>query len=292
MKNSTLLHLRIPFSFFLMPAFLLAVCVVPNLDLMRSILVFIVWHLFVYPASNGFNSFYDKDKGSIGGLEKPPPVSSELLFFSLLFDIVALAMSFFVSFEFVMAVLIYGLVSKAYSHPAIRLKKYPILGLFSVSIFQGTWVFLSSYQAISQIAIRQLFDNEQVILLAVLSFLLFFASYPITQIYQHEEDAQRNDLTMSRLLGIKGTFIWTATCFGILAMGFVWFFIRFYALYHAVTFLFFLMPVLFHFFNWFYKSFLNTQNANFKQTMRLNFLSGIALNLFFIWWLLEKYELL
>ena len=39
---------------------------------------------------------------------------------------------------------------------------------------------------------------------AILSSLLLFGSYPMTQIYQHEEDARRGDKTLSLKLGIQG----------------------------------------------------------------------------------------
>jgi 1,4-dihydroxy-2-naphthoate octaprenyltransferase len=45
---------------------------------------------------------------------------------------------------------------------------------------------------------------------ALLSTCLLLGSYPMTQIYQHEEDARRGDKTFSLLLGIKETFIFTA----------------------------------------------------------------------------------
>lgn len=73
LQTSTWLHLRIPFSFFLMPVFLFAVSISPEPALWRTVLVFFITHFLLYPASNGFNSYYDKDENSIGALEKPPP---------------------------------------------------------------------------------------------------------------------------------------------------------------------------------------------------------------------------
>ncbi len=62
---------------------------------------------------------------------------------------------------------------------------------------------------------------------AALSSLWLMAAYPMTQIYQHEEDARRGDLTLSRLLGIQGTFIFTATAFLLVNAGFFLYF-RYY----------------------------------------------------------------
>ena len=83
MNKSTLLHLRIPFSFFLMPFFCFAVSQVETVNWTEAIIAFLAIHLFLYPASNGYNSYYDKDEESIGGLEAPPPVDKQLLIASL-----------------------------------------------------------------------------------------------------------------------------------------------------------------------------------------------------------------
>ena len=55
----------------------------------RAVGVFVVLHLLAYPASNGYNSYYDRDEGSIGGLRTPPKVSPELLHLVWLFDALA-----------------------------------------------------------------------------------------------------------------------------------------------------------------------------------------------------------
>ena len=129
LSRSTWLHLRIPFSFFLMPVYLFALGVSPNLGESRLLWSFLIIHLLLYPASNGYNSYFDKDEKSIGGLKNPPPVTKGLYYTSLLLDGIAIVLGFIkISFLFALMLLIYGLVSKAYSHPAIRLKKYPIGG--------------------------------------------------------------------------------------------------------------------------------------------------------------------
>jgi hypothetical protein len=39
-----------------------------------------------FPASNGYNSYFDKDEDSIGLLEKPPEVDISLYYFSILLE--------------------------------------------------------------------------------------------------------------------------------------------------------------------------------------------------------------
>src|SRR5258706_15002109 len=147
--RSTLLHLRIPFSYFLLPVYLFALGISPNFNESRLLWSFVIIHLLLYPASNGFNSYFDKDEKSIGGLKNPPPVNKSLYYVSLLFDAAAIILAYVkISLLFAVMILIYGLVSKAYSHPSVRLKKYPIIGWLTVGIFQWCFTFMMSYIAI------------------------------------------------------------------------------------------------------------------------------------------------
>ena len=280
-SKSTLLHLRFPFSFFLMPVFCFAAGVAYSGDWWRLTLVFVILHLMVYPASNGYNSYYDKDEDSIGGLEKPPPVSKELLYTSLMIDGIALILSLLVSIEFTIGILLYGLVSKAYSNDAVRLKKMPILGWITVGVFQGAFTFLMVYQGVAQVSLEKLLEGK-VLYGAILSTVLLLGSYPMTQIYQHEEDARRGDMTISRMLGIRGTFLFTGAAFGLATGGYVWYFTQYFSLNTALVFVTTLFPVVLFFGWWFLKVLKDTQQANFKYTMRLNLLSAIFMNLFFV----------
>ena len=123
LSRSSWLHMRIPFSYFLMPVFLFSLAVSPNNSMFDTVIwTFIIVHLLLYPASNGYNSYFDKDEKSIGGLKNPPPVNRGLYHLALLFDALAVGLGWWkISFTFAIMLLIYGLVSKAYSHPAIRL---------------------------------------------------------------------------------------------------------------------------------------------------------------------------
>ena len=266
----------------MLPVFLLACAIAETRDQTNLILCFVALHFFVYPASNGYNSYFDKDEKSIGGLKNPPKVSKELYYVSLIFDAIGLVLACFVSWEFVLMIFVYGLISKAYSHPAVRLKKYPILGWLAAGIFQGYFTYLLSYIAIANISVMDSF-TWKVQLPALLSSVLLLGSYPMTQIYQHEEDAKRGDLTMSRLLGILGTFHFTAVAFTLASAGFVYYFISFSTLANALLYLLFLSPVLLFFGWWYLKVRKSVSNADFEHTMRLNFLSSLLLNAFFLY---------
>src|SRR5688572_2667215 len=126
-SKSTFEHLRIGFSFFLLPVFLFAISQAPQVDPTKLVLAFICWHFFIYPASNAYNSYFDRDEGSIALIKNPLPVGKELYNVALILDCIGIIVACFIGFFFAFAVLLYGIISKMYSHPSIRLKKYPWL---------------------------------------------------------------------------------------------------------------------------------------------------------------------
>jgi 1,4-dihydroxy-2-naphthoate octaprenyltransferase len=283
MKN-IILHLRIPFSLFLMPVYWFAVSQTQNPNWVVAVVLFVLLHFLIYPASNAYNSYYDKDEGAIGGLENPPPVSRELFYVAWVLDIVAIIAAYFLSgWILSLALFIYSSISKAYSNDKVRLKKYPILSWLTVGIFQGAFTYFTVIQAIDDIPLSELWQNKY-LFPAVLSSLNLLGFYPMTQIYQHEEDAKRGDLTMSRLLGIKGTFIFTASIFLFVTVGFYFYFKDILILNFPAfaVYLLVMAPVLIYFNLWFLKVLKNENQADFHHTMRLNMLGSVCLNLFFI----------
>ena len=286
-SRSTLLHLRFPFSYFLLPVFLFAVAVSPNLILGRMQWVFLILHFLVYPASNGFNSYFDKDVQSIGGLKNPPPVSTQLYWAALLLDLLAIVLSaVYVSGTFAIMVAIYGLASKAYSHPWIRLKKYPIWGWLVTGFFQGFFTFLMCYMGLNKYDLLVAWQVP-VLIPAGLASLMLWANYPMTQVYQHEEDERHGDQTLSRMLGIRGTFYFSALFFTLTTAGFLLYFNRYYQVRQAVAFLLALLPVVGYFSFWLWRVRENPARADYAHTMRLNLISATSLILFFGWLLVD-----
>lgn len=290
--KSAWLHLRFPFSYFLLPIYLFAVGISPNLSESRLLWVFLILHFFLYPASNGFNSYFDKDEGSIGGLKNPPPVTKGLYFLSLIFDAAAIVLAYLkIGWPFAVMVFVYGMASKAYSHPSIRLKKYPVGGWLFTGFFQGFFTVLMCYMGIND------FDwlpslTPKMLFAGVLASAMLLGNYPMTQIYQHDEDASRGDITMSLKLGIRGTFYFTALCFGLATLGFLYFFNAFDYPKYALMFLLAMLPVVVFFTYWFLKTYRNPSQANYTNTMWLNLISATCLNVFFAWFFLDSSNVL
>ncbi|MBR7208432.1 UbiA prenyltransferase family protein [Microvirga sp. STS02] len=273
--------LRIPFSVYLMPVFWFGLSALRGpWSGWRAVGVFIVLHLLAYPASNGYNSYYDKDEGSIGGLKAPPKVTPELLHLVWLFDTLAVAGAALLSLPFAALVVMYLLVSKAYSYEGIRLKKYPLLSTLVVVVFQGAFTLLMTQVGVGA-APEQLFEKTN-LLLALVSTLFLCGSYPLTQVYQHEEDARRGDRTLSLRLGIRGTFIFAAIGLlaGAAALGLAYWLRQ--EIRPLLIFLVATGPVVALFSRWAWAVWHDESVADFEHTMRMNQVSSLCLSAAFI----------
>ena len=285
-------HLRIPFSFYLMPVFFFALALTPNHNPERLLLVFIGLHLFLYPASNGYNSYFDKDEKSIGGLRNPPKVTKGLYFLSILFTALAIGFGATINWQFASMLLVYSLVSMAYSHPSIRLKKYAYGSWIIAGFFQGCFTFCMAYAGLSDFG-WDIFTKSHVLIPGLLTSVMLCGSYPLTQIYQHEEDAKRGDQTLSLKLGIHGTFTFSALWFLIAGAAFGWYFLDRNQDQAFFVFLGALAPVILYFLVWFmFARKAPEKYVNYDWAMWMNRVSGIALNAFFIWYFLENTQIM
>ena len=277
---SAFLHLRLLFSVFLMPVFLFALSQVPQINLQNTVLTFIIWHLLVYPASNGYNSYFDKDEGSIALIETPPPVDKSLYYFSLFLDILALLLSLNVGWILFLSVLFYGIISKMYSHPSFRFKKYPLVSFLIVFIFQGAFVYWSTYASISGLDTLEGW-NLNFTLAGLICSCLIGATYPLTQVYQHEEDSNRGDTTLSIVLGIRGSFYFSALLFLFSSMLLYFYWDRLEMSTNFWIFLALASPVFILFSNWFFTVYHDPSKANFKNMSRMTLLSSIMMLIYF-----------
>ena len=282
-SKSNLLHLRLPFSLLLLPIYIFAISQTQNLNVWHSLMVFVVWHFMVYPASNAYNSYFDNDEGSIALLKEPPKIERSLYSLAITLEWLGVLLAVFVSWKFAICVLVFNSLSKAYSHPSIRLKKYPIISFLVVFLFQGCFIYVATYYAIGNVFYG--FDDT-VFLAALICSCLIGASYPLTQVYQHLEDSQRGDVTLSILLGKKGSFLFSASVFffGFGLMYIYWqqadLIINFY------VFMGMCLPVIAYFIWWFTQVLSDESAASYTNVMRMTLISGSTMLLYFLWvWL-------
>jgi 1,4-dihydroxy-2-naphthoate octaprenyltransferase len=276
-RKSTIQLLRFHFSFFLLPIYLFAISQLPAINGTNAVVVFLILHVLVYPSSNGYNSYMDRDETPIGGLKNPLQPTRELFYTTIVMDAMAIALSFFINIRFTLCILVYILASRAYSYRRIRLKKYPVIGFLTVFIFQGALVFYAVFHAVQN---NWIMDTP--IFPCLVSSMLIGALYPLTQIYQHKEDKRDGVVSISYLLGKKGTFVFSMLLF--LSATFL-LYIRFKQINevnHFYWYLLIMFPVVVYFLYWMRKVWANEAAANFRNSLWMNILSTICTTTFFI----------
>ena len=267
-----------------MPVYWFALSQTETINTAHAILIFIILHLMVYPASNGYNSYMDRDTESVGGIKTPQQPTIQLFYTTVLLDVSAVLVSLYISFIFSLGILIYILASRAYSYRGIRLKQYPIIGYITVTFFQGAVTFFLVMHGSS--------SNKTLavpMFAMAASSLLVGGFYPLTQIYQHKQDAADGVKTLSLLLGYKGTFIFTAIIYFFAVLTLAWLLISAQQLHNFLIIQLFFLPVLVYFFWWFKQVTIKHSAANFVNTMRMTLLASVCTNAAFITlFLIEK----
>lgn len=196
-------HLRLHYQILLAPIFLWGYWLTGHYPDWRFGVAFVAFHLFLYGGTTAFNSYYDRDTGPVGGLIRPPPVIAALLPFSLIMQALGGLLAVTVNWSFALLYLIIFGLGFAYSHPALRWKARPIGGLLTVGIGQGLLAGLGGWSA----ANPDLTGIQPLAWVALVAAALITAGfYPLTQIYQIEEDLARGDRTFAAWAGPQTAF--------------------------------------------------------------------------------------
>jgi 1,4-dihydroxy-2-naphthoate octaprenyltransferase len=260
---------------FLLPVYLFALAQLPQVETGNALLVFFILHLLVYPSSNGYNSYMDRDESPIGGLASPLQPTRQLYHASLVMDATALVLSLLVSRWFALGILLYILASRAYSYRGIRLKRYPYVGFLTVFVFQGAAVFWLSYHGCHPERVL-----EVPLLPCFISSLLIGALYPLTQVYQHREDRLDGVVTISMALGKRGTFIFSMMLF-LSATFFMYRLLFDERAFHFYLFLAVMLPVVLFFLYWMRKVWKDESAADFRNSLTMNLMATLCTTVYF-----------
>jgi lycopene elongase/hydratase (dihydrobisanhydrobacterioruberin-forming) len=156
-----------------------------------------LWVVLLNGGTLAINSAYDRDSGDIGYLKAPPAPPRHLAAFSLALMAAGQLVAFRLGTAFALVYGICFVLSLIYSVPPIRLKAVAgadwvinLIGFGTLTPYAG-WAMTG----------RPL---EPWAALLLLGFgPLFAALYPLTQLYQFEEDRARGDRTLALVLGMR-----------------------------------------------------------------------------------------
>jgi 4-hydroxybenzoate polyprenyltransferase len=194
-----LLHLRLHYQLLILSGgFLLGGYFAGEMDADRFWVQFLNVHILLFGGATAYNSWWDKDKGPVGGLKHPPemarwmhPVSLILMFAGLLFAVSVGAMYAFI---FLISLILFWL----YSTPLARWKSDPHLSMAAIGISTGfNSVLMGTLAAGGVISPKLLFG-------AAGASLILLSLYPVSQIFQIEEDRKRKDHTFALKYGVSG----------------------------------------------------------------------------------------
>jgi 1,4-dihydroxy-2-naphthoate octaprenyltransferase len=202
--KALLVHLRLHFQLLLAPIFLWGYLLAGGRWTWALVVSFVAFHACNYGGGTAFNSYYDRDEGPIGGLEHPPPVEPALLPFALAVQAIGWVLAATVNAA---VAVVYGLMFAlfvAYSHPLVRLKAGPLRAMVTVAFGQGVLGFAAGW--LTARGEWSSLWSAQAIAGCAAATLLTTGLYPLTGLYQVEEDRARGDRTAAVAWGVGRCF--------------------------------------------------------------------------------------
>jgi len=175
-----------------------------------------VWVLLLNGGTLALNSAFDRDEGDIAFLRRPPPPPKFLALFSVILMASGLGLTWWLGPAYRTVYVVCMAMSVAYSVPPLRLKAVAgadwAINMFGFGVLTPYAGWAASGRPLAATLIPVLW-----------SFLpLFAALYPLTQLYQIDEDRARGDRTLAVRLGVRTSvtvaIFCTALAFGMLAM--------------------------------------------------------------------------
>jgi 4-hydroxybenzoate polyprenyltransferase len=166
-----------------------------------AVLGLVLWVVCLNGGTLALNSAFDRDEGDIAYLRQPPRPPRGLAGFGLGIMLAGLVGAFLLPRAYCLTYALCVALSVLYSVPPFRLKSVP-----GADWLINMWGFgsLTPYAGWAATGL----PLGAVGMLVLLAFCpLFAALYPLTQIYQFDEDARRGDRTLALSLGVKGSLL-------------------------------------------------------------------------------------
>lgn len=171
----------------------------PDAHISVLVLGLLVWVLLLNGGTLAINSAFDRDEGDIGYLDHPPPVPRHLALWGFCLMLAGQVIALALARGFAIAYALCFGMSLLYSVPPMRLKAVAgadwiinMLGFGTLTPYAG-W-------ALTRLPLTHAGAW------ALGGFApLFAALYPLTQLYQLDEDRARGDRTLALALGVRAS---------------------------------------------------------------------------------------
>lgn len=193
-----ILHLRLHYQFLILSGgYLLGGLMSGSMNSGQYWIQFLNVHVLLYGGATAFNSWWDKDEGPIGGLKNPPAMSKWMQPVSVFFMLAGIAWSIAVGWAYTAVFMVSAVLFWLYSTPLARWKGHPLLSMAAIGISTGlNSVLLGVLAAGGEI-------TATIAVAALGASLILLSLYPVSQIYQIEEDLRRGDRTFAAVYGLS-----------------------------------------------------------------------------------------
>jgi lycopene elongase/hydratase (dihydrobisanhydrobacterioruberin-forming) len=163
------------------------------------LLALVAWVMCLNGGTLAINSAFDRDTGDVGYLDAPPPVPRGLAPFSVALMAAGVGLALWLPRPFLWAYLVCVAMSVAYSVPPLRLKAVAGADWLINMVGFGTLTPYAGWAATGR-------PLTPAAMWALTGFIPLFASlYPLTQLYQLDEDRARGDRTLALVIGVRAS---------------------------------------------------------------------------------------
>ncbi len=243
-----------------------------SMDWVDFLVHFLIVHLLLFGGATAYNTYWDKDDGPVGGLKRVPPMREWTRPVSLLIQVPGLIAGWWIGWHYVIVYAIAMLMFWFYSSPWFRWKGHPLLSLVAIGISTG-WAgfWLGALSAGGTIYHLPSWIGSVGVMLIILSM------YPLSQIYQVQEDEQRGDRTFMVAYGLENVKAFYIISFGLGVIGSS---AALFLIDWLTGGLFFLVASLSGLMIWTTFSTLNGVSEEYEQVMKLKYMASVLFVIF------------
>lgn len=241
-------------------------------------------HLILFGGATAYNSYWDRDSGPVGGLKSPPPMDRWMWFAALLIQMIGLlialpAGSMFVTF-YALSMLLFWL----YSSPWTRWKGKPLLSLVAIGTSTGfnsvVMGFIAAGGSVMSLSLT-------LIIAALGTSFILLSLYPVSQIYQRDEDNKRGDQTFAVQYGYSGVYLFFKISYGV---GLLFISAAIFRLHLFPGIIFLVLGTLTGLAVWRIMEQLSAEKDDYNKVMRIKYGTSVAFVSFLIIALLVKHS--
>jgi 4-hydroxybenzoate polyprenyltransferase len=274
--NHFILHLRLHYQFFILSGgYLLGGLLADQMNTTQFWLQFLNVHVLLFGGATAYNSYWDKDEGPIGGLKNPPKMTRWMHPVSLLFMFTGWAWAAVTGWVYFIIFGISLLLFWLYSTPHARWKGNPHLSLFAIAVSTGFNSVLLGFWAAGGSASA----TTTILFSSLGAALILLSLYPVSQIYQSDEDRKRGDVTFFIRYGVSEVKIFFTGCF---LSGLIILTVNFYAVYKIPAVILFTTGLLSFVILQYFISRLRGEQKEYKNVMNIKLFASLSFVLFLL----------